>query len=174
MKKFFRNLGLWIRGNTANLSLAIIVLGFVGMFLLLIAGQQHQAEQVANENKILLELKDANARLVAGAAQRTDQFNQLNQHMDCIVQFFAQEDRNEKKISDINDCELANVNTGKTTTPSTPTNKSSTPAQSSPAQTTPAGNSGSSTQTQNNPPAVKQPTILEFLLTPVKGIVDRL
>ncbi len=168
MKNFFRKIALGIRGNAANISLGVIVFGFIGMFGLL-AFQQQKIEQGNEQNlQILTQLTSITSRLEKGAATRTDQFNELNKHMDCIVEFFTQPDRTNKSITDINTCELASK-TGETTTlPKSSANTNTTPQST---------DNGAVSQPENQsiitaPTAPKQ-SIIDVLLMPIKKLLGR-
>lgn len=163
MRKFFRNLFLGVRANASNISLIIIVLGFLGMFGLIAVGQEKQSEQLNNEQQILTQLQGVTSRLATGAETRTQQFNELNQHMDCIVEFFAQPDHAQKSISDINTCELINNKTGATVSPP----KSDTNTNTTPQST----NTGVVSQPENqSTPKTPKPSIIDSITNFLKGL----
>jgi len=150
MRKFFRNLSLGIRANASNISLIIIVLGFLGMFGLL-----------AVNGQILIQLQGLTSRLASNADTRTEQFNELNKHMDCIVEFFTDTTHSQKSISDINTCELTNNNTGATNSPPKSDSNTNTPTQST-----------NSTNTQTAPAEPKK-SIVDTLLEPINKLLKR-
>lgn len=134
-----RKLNLWLRANASYLSLTVIILCF-GSILLMLASNQHQQQlQADNEAKILIQIKDITDQLSKNAATRTDQINGIDRHLDCIVAFFAQPDRANKSITDIDTCELQDTNTGtQTVTPTPAPVSNSSTTLPTPTLTTPA------------------------------------
>jgi Tfp pilus assembly protein PilV len=165
MRKFFRNLSLGIRANASNISLIIIVLGFLGMFGLLAVNGERQNETLKNDQKILIQLQGLTSRLASNADTRTEQFNELNKHMDCIVEFFTDTTHSQKSISDINTCELTNNNTGATNSPPKSDSNTNTP-------TKPTNSPANNTNTRAAPTQPKK-SIIDTLLEPINKLLKR-
>lgn len=172
MQKRIRHIDLWFREYGVHISLAVIVIAFGAILLLLAGSQSRLAEQSEQSKKILLQLKGVTDQISASSQQRTEQINDLNAHMDCIVAFFSQEDRTQKSIDDIETCSLKNSSTGRTEVPKASANTNSetpTSQQSQPVPTTPAA--------PQNPPADNPPAqrgLLDTLLSPITNLFSGL
>lgn len=107
-------------------------------------------------------------------SDNTAQLNKLNQHIDCVTKFFAQPDRNDLKISDLNNCSLSKDGTI----------QSSAPVHSSLSVntvTSPAASQTEPTQVSSSPAAPPEAassqstpidTPLESVSCPVMGIIS--
>jgi hypothetical protein len=160
-----RKVHLWLRANGVYISCAVIILAFGTILLMLANSQSKLAEQSEQNKQVLLQLKSVTEQIGKSATSRTDQINGIDRHLDCIVAFFAQPDRSQKLIADIETCRVQDNKTAKTltpaiTTPVTPSNQAPTATQA------PTGNS-----TQHQP---KQLMSHNTVLPAAPGIISRL
>lgn len=140
---FIHKTNLWVRANGVYLSLGVIVMAFGAILLLLADSQSKLAQQNEQDKKVLLELKAVTEQISKAAATRTEQINGIDRHLDCIVAFFAQPDRSQKAIANIETCQLQDIDTGETqsatlnSTPVRPQESSPQPTESKRGNLTP-------------------------------------
>jgi hypothetical protein len=166
LPKWLHRTGLFFRANTVRIAMSVTVIA-VMLILVMIAFEANKIqEQLAADNQILSSLETITGKLSNGATQRTAQYNELNRHLDCLAAFFAQPDRGNETISDIDTCTLQNNSTGATsvTTPkvSPKTNTESTQPTTSAISPLP---SATPVKTQN---------VLDTILSPIKHIIKLL
>lgn len=144
--KWLMRIGLFLRSNLVTIAMSITVIS-VMLTLVMIAFEANKIQQqLAADNQILSSLETITGKLSTGATQRTDQYNALNRHLDCLAAFFAEPDRAGKTISDIDTCTLQDNKTGSQTV--TPTSDSNSNAQVTPVSTPQTGTT--SQPTSNN------------------------
>lgn len=173
-------LSAWIRKNTATIGATTIVIAMGLIILVQTLALSKLETDIQNQERIITATKDLAASIDKDASDRNEQIQEINRHMDCIVQFFTNPDRTNKRIGDIESCTLktdaatrssptensrGNVVAGTNQTESTEKPAPTTVQQSQPDKTQPTQ------PAQPNPPA-RQPTPLETLLTPVNKTVD--
>lgn len=165
----------FFRRNSVTIGFFIIAAALGTILFLQTMAVSKLQEQVEGQQQIIAQVKDIANQLNENSKERTAQINGIDRHLDCIVAFFAEPDRANRRISDIETCQTQNVNTGQQSVPKT----------SSPS-TAPGTNTGSSQQTNNaanpqpptgnpqGPPETPQPSFLEQLLDPVVRPVNDL
>lgn len=89
----------WFRRNAQMIPLTVIAF-CVGSILLL------QAVTIGQLNDNLREIKGIVERQGKNAKERSDQINNVDKHLDCIVQFFSEPYRTSKTIDDIKTCQI--------------------------------------------------------------------
>lgn len=115
-----------IRINSLAIGLTIIVVAMGAiLFFQTIALNKLQVQSNQN-NKIIGQIQGLEKTQVKNSVIRTNQINELNRHLDCIVTFFSQQDRSTTAIADIDTCTLQDTKSGTTTTPTLPTSSSTT------------------------------------------------
>lgn len=132
-----RNVAGFYRRNAAVIPLTIIALCVMGVFVLQALTIGQLQDTVAKQNKLIATTSDVSQQILKASKQRTDQINDVNRHLDCIVQFFAQPDRGNKAIDNIETCRIDDL---APSTSSAPSPSGTAPAApSAPAQTAPQG-----------------------------------
>lgn len=126
-----RYLGAFKAGAVVGLAASLIILLVLGAKTL----QQSQQNGVQIKRQ-LVQLQVAIKQLKQNASDRTTQIetinehiNQLNDHMDCVVELLSQPNRQQLSIDDIHNCKLVTTPKTaptKTTPPVSTTTKSST------------------------------------------------
>lgn len=179
--------GSFVRRNNLTIGFTILFMT-LGVVLLLQASatsklqQQQIATQQQNKDthQLLVQIKSVADKLDHNSAQRTDQINQLNKHLDCIVAFFTDGNRSQKAIADIDTCTLKNTATGQTSSPLAPTGvltPSSSTSSGAPTQQTTTGSVTNPTTTSSPPPSggSSQPGFLERnVISPIKDLLNGL
>lgn len=180
-----------VRLNSLAIGLTVIVMA-MGSILFFQTLALNKLQVQANQNHtIISQIQTLEATQVKNSVIRTNQIDQLNRHLDCIVTFFTQPDRSTTAITDINTCTLQDTKTGTTnttnpagtsssttksssSTPSdqsvvTPTQSSTTPSTS--ATTTPVATTTPPTTTTTNPTGgTSSPSFLDkTLVTPLNN-----
>lgn len=127
LKYMRRDLLSFFRRNAAVIAGTIIALCIVGIFILQSITIGQLQSTVEQQNHLVSASSALSQQLVKASQQRTNQINDVNRHLDCIVQFFAQPDRGNKAIDDIETCRISTTSTGQTapTGSQTPTTSSS-------------------------------------------------
>lgn len=165
------------RRNSISVGLIIGTLALMCILFVQSVALSRLQQQSEQQKQILTNVQKITSQLSDNAHQRNQQINNLNRHMDCIVQFFSQPDRSQKAITNINSCEL---NTTVTNSPSAPSNEAVTntriltPNNSSapfPSNTPTA--SSSHTQDDHTAPQ-SNPSVIKRLLNPVKNLINDL
>lgn len=134
---------------TIGFSIMAIALGTI-LYVQAVATSKLQ-EQVQGQQQILAQIKTVTEQL-----KQTDQSNkadtdEINRHLDCIVEFFSQTDRTQKAIANIDACTFKNLNTGATQ------NHTSTGVQPSPANVVPVPQPTSSNSVPTTQPVKQNP-----------------
>lgn len=93
-----------------------IVIGFAAFLtaLILIIILILQYQQTVSNQKVIAAQDKTLSTLVATAKVRSNQINQLQQHIDCVVELFQTKNRTNYVISDVENCKIDNVTTGET------------------------------------------------------------
>jgi hypothetical protein len=141
----------------------------IGLLVLVLIGWNNTAgikqqliksnQQLAAQKKTLDSQKQILSSIKSSSDERTKQINQINQHLDCIVEFFGQSNRTNKSISDIRKCELRNDISGVVSPLPSPQTKGST-------KTTPKPTTKKPTTT---PPPKNTQTICDSITLPLLG-----
>lgn len=161
-------LASFFRLNAMPIAIVIMVVSFGSILFLQAVATNKLQEQTRQQTQIISQIQGVTEQLNKGAAQRTEQIASINRHLDCIVQFFAADDRANKTIADINTCTLQNTKDGSTT--SLPT---TTPTSPAPVATTPTTTAPSSTSPAATPaPQASQPSFLDNLTAPIKSVIN--
>jgi hypothetical protein len=107
---------LWLRSNTVNIAVSIIVLTTLCSLGLIALQQSKIQQEISTDQQILKGIEVVTNKLTTGSATRIAQYNELNKHLDCLAAFFNQSDRSTKAITDIDSCTLLDTKTGVSTT----------------------------------------------------------
>lgn len=159
--------------------IASVVFGavtFFGLVFLVVLGLntlQGVNNQLTQQKKLLDSQNQILSRIKASSDQRTKQINDLQEHIDCVVELLRRSNRQDLTITDLQNCKITN-NTSDTSTKRngtwTPSYQGSTTTQhqSQPATTTPQKNTTKNSG-KSSSPAKSSPQ-------PITGIasVDRL
>lgn len=138
--------------------LIIIIALFSGGSMVLLAYQGHKISQQATASKTynqqqLDAIKKVVDQIQLSGQNRSEQIKTLTEHIDCIATFFAQTDRSQIVLKNLDECILTNAQTGSQTAadpPTTKSNNSSPKPASQPAKSNPPANTGDD---QTPPPA---------------------
>lgn len=121
-----------------------IVLGILTILYFNLATVTSLRRQITQQQQIINQTSNITKQLQSNSAQRTQQIQTLTDHIDCIVTLFGQPNRQELKISDIQNCKITTaydwpVSTNKVSTPTPEKMQKTTPKVSKPpATSTPA------------------------------------
>jgi hypothetical protein len=144
--------GFWRRNATTIALVVILCVAGSILYIQALATAKLQ-QQIEGQQAIITQIKGVTDQINTSSKQRTEQIDQLNKHLDCVVTFFTQKDRTQKAINDIETCTVKNTSTGSISGPkASSSGTTSTPAQKS--SNTPAPRK-ISTPTQD---VVKKPT----------------
>lgn len=99
-------LSAWIRKNTATIGATTIVIAMGLIILVQTLALSKLETDIQNQERIITATKDLAASIDKDASDRNEQIQEINRHMDCIVQFFTNPDRTNKRIGDIESCTL--------------------------------------------------------------------
>lgn len=182
IKAFFRR-------NSATIALSIIAFCICGIFVLQALTIASLSDQVRSQNQLLAQIKDIAEAQTRNAKQQSKQIDGVDRHLDCIVIFFSQTQRDMKSIEDINRCRIQDKSTGTSAEPETPnieaesgepTTSSTEPA----ATTTPEEpksfdssniREGRTPEQETHPePSTEEPSAFERLTQPIKDLTRRL
>lgn len=105
-----KKIQLFFRKNSVSIAVVVIFLSLAGIITLQAIALSTLTEQSKKQNSLLVEIKK-------NAEQRTSQIKALDHHLDCIAIFFAQSDRDEKAIKNIDDCVIGSSPTTPVATP---------------------------------------------------------
>lgn len=168
-----KRLGSFVRRNNLTIGFCIIAIALGTILFMLAAATAELQHQQDTENTILSQIKGVTDQLNTNAKDRTDQINQLNRHLDCIVLFFTDPNRSQKTISDIDTCTLKNTNTG--TTQSFPQNSGTVNGATQAPNTQP--NTSNNTKTSTPAPS-EAPARAGFfqrnIVQPIKNLIKAL
>jgi len=160
----------FFRRNATTIPLTIIAVSVLAMFLLLAGNNARQAAQIQQQNQLLEETKSIAQQLRDDSNSRNKQIDDLNRHLDCIVKFFAQRDRSNSSIANIQTCRITKNDDTSSTSPSSnqsasvqprgtglpsPTTQQPATQPSQPSQGGSSGTSGGSSSNggTSNPPS---------------------
>lgn len=144
--------GFWRRNATTIALVVILCVAGSILYIQAVATAKLQ-EEVEGQQQLIAQVKGITERINDNSKQRTDQIDQLNRHLDCVVTFFTQKDRTQKAIDNIESCTVKNTATGQVSPPkASSSGTTSTSQQTSPKAPAPEKNS---TPIQN---VVKKPT----------------
>ena len=153
---------------------AVTILGLIVLLLVCLGTLSGVNRQLSQQKKLLDSQQQILSRISASSQQRTRQINDLQNHINCIVELFQQPNRQNLTITDLQGCQIdanGNVSSGSDSNWSA----GSTPPQSSnsgavPSQNTTSGGVANKTQpTTSVTPPVSKPSTLDRV--PVLGRV---
>ena len=123
-------------------AISVTIIGILIIILLLIniQSQQQNHKLLAQNVKIVNQLR-------SNSKQRTKQINDLQHHIDCIIDLFQIPNRTTFYITDPTTCHIENTNTS-----FTPSSDNSEPAQSTPVTNNPTPVSQPAANQPQNPP----------------------
>lgn len=162
-----RNFNLWVRQYGVHISLAIIIVATSVILMLIATSINRFAEQSEQSRQILSELQKVTEVLSENAKSQSEQIDGIDRHLDCIVIFFAQTDRTEKSIADIESCTLKDGETGESVekAPNSSPSASTTPPSPPQTGTTTQPRQNEATSQNNRPGLLKG--LNDFLLKPI-------
>ena len=140
--------GFW-RRNATTVALVIIICVAGSILYIQAVATAKLQQEIEGQQQIITQIKGVTDQINASSKQRTDQINQLNRHLDCVVTFFTQKDRTQKAINDIETCTVTNTATGTV----------------SPPKASSSGTTSTSTQKSSNTQAPQK------ISTPVQDVV---
>lgn len=156
---------------------AIVISIAVGVILILVINQQKSNDLQLQKLTVITQQQKATLdSLASNSKQRTAQINELQNHIDCIVELFQQPNRSDLVLDDLQTCHLTATGAAVSATPVSPASTSSPPKvsqattptpQSQPATSSsssspvPPASPPSSPSTPSNPGLVRQ--VLNFL-----------
>ena len=151
----------FVRRNSVAIAFVVIAI-VLGLILLMVASSNAKLQkQVDAQQATLNGIADITDQIAAAAAQRTEQINGIDRHLDCIVLFFTTEDRANRKITDIDTCQTVNTETGSILQQSLDGNN---PINSTPTEPTPRSeDTPQSTAEKPENPAPEAPQERSFL-----------
>jgi hypothetical protein len=110
--KLLRKTGLFFRTNAVIIAMAVTVISVMLTTVIIAFAANNIQQELRADQQILKGVQSITDRLSNGSTLRTDQYNELNRHLDCLAAFFAQPDRGNETISDIDTCTLQDTKTG--------------------------------------------------------------
>ena len=160
-------LRIFFQTNSVTIAVTIIFLSLAGIISLQAISLSSLSEQAKRQSQLLEQIEK-------NAKQRTKQIQDVDNHLDCVVRFFSQEDRSEKAIKDIDTCRIAQKKPEAVAVqPQQPTAQTDTKPKRKPAKspkgsdtTKPPTKSQSGINRQTRPH--KSPGLINNLLEPLK------
>jgi len=159
----------FMRRNALTLAASIIAACIFAIFILQALTIASLSNQVKSQQRILGQIKQLTIAQSENAKNSSEQISGINRHMDCIVQFFSQPDRNNKSITNIDDCQLDELSQN------SKANQSTTSSANQPSGNSSVSTQGLSTtaspQSPSNSDNTGDTSILNGLLNPIENLL---
>lgn len=110
---------------------AVLTAGLALLLVIALHTLQGVNTQLSSQKTLLASQSQILSKISGASVQRTAQINDLQKHIDCVVELFQQPNRANLTITDLEDCQLTSTATGKTS--------SNSPVVSTPPQTSNSG-----------------------------------
>lgn len=98
--------GSFLRRNNFAIAFAIIAVALGTILFFQSIATSRLQEQVEGQQHIIEQVKAVADKIDSSSQQRTQQIQSINDHLDCIVQFFSQSERDSKAIANIETCQV--------------------------------------------------------------------
>lgn len=165
----------FMRRNSTTIGVAIIIVAFMAILYLQSLAMSKLQSQVSGQQEIINQIKRIADQVNDSGNQRTEQTDNLNRHLDCIVIFFSQPDRSQKAIEDIETCQFKDINTGQRSNPKLSVITPVQPlAHVSVEQETPTSQNVETAQSEPSKEDSGTPSFLERLMAPINDLTKRL
>lgn len=161
----------FLRRNASSISLVIIALSIVAVLLMQAFTIAQLQKEVAHQTNVIDSVKALAEQIDRNAQDRSRQIDDINKHLDCIVQFFSQPDRSQRSIDNIESCRITTNSAFYTQTPpsqqstSQPTSQPvNQPPQPAPTSPQPAPTPPQPTPASPQPAPPSRPLSIDSLL----------
>ncbi|HET8709265.1 MAG TPA: hypothetical protein VFL85_03205 [Candidatus Saccharimonadales bacterium] len=160
----------FFRRNKATIAFLVILVSLLGMLYLNALTLQRLSQQLTNQRQLLNQTKTLTQNLQKSSDERGRQVEQINRHLDCIVEFYSQRDRSRKAIDDIKSCSIT------TAQPVQNERNNATPQPQTATRKNPPSKTKSKPQTNSvtQEPVTNQPVERKSIIAQVKQFIGGL